>query len=555
MQSVKHNKKTVRLAAIVAVAVVCVGFTSVAVRDAQLGRNIQTLVGMFRELSLSYVDDVDSDKLLKDAAKGMAQSLDPYTELFTSDGMEEFELMTTGKYGGIGSLIRADSDYVRIAEPYRGSPADRAGLEIGDKIVEVDGQNMKGATTQEVSTRLKGDPGTSLRLTVRKFRTGELKKLTIRRERISIPAIAYYGMLGDSLGYIHHVDFTEGCAEQIRRAVNELKQQGARGLVLDYRGNGGGIVQEAVSILSMFLPADTEVLRMKGKGEGSNKTFRTTGEPIARNMPLVVLVDSYTASSAEILAGAIQDLDRGVVVGQRTFGKGLVQSTRPLGYDSYLKLTTAKYYTPSGRCIQSFDYSEGGQRGGGHIPDSLINEFTTAAGRKVYDGGGITPDVVLQPEYVSKFAMALYAHGVLDDYADRYVLRNGLEGVNIDTFRLTHQDYADFVAMVGNRPLEYESETRNILKVLREVAKEEGYSNEIASELENMENKVAGDNATLLERHRSQISDMIEECIVLRAGYDEGVSRHILPEDKAVAEAARLLSDSENYQRILAPEK
>lgn len=552
MQNVKHNKY-LRLGAIVAVAAVCVGFTSVAVRDARLGRNIQALVGMFRELSLSYVDDVDSDKLLKDAAKGMVASLDPYTELITSDGMEEFEMMTTGKYGGIGSLIRADSDYVRIAEPYRGSPADRAGLEIGDKIVEVDGKNMKGATTQEVSNRLKGDPGTTLRLTVRKFRTGELQRLTIRRERIAIPAISYYGMLGDSLGYIHHVDFTEGCAEQMRRAVSQLKQQGARGLVLDYRGNGGGIVQEAVSILSMFLPADTEVLKMKGKGEGSNKTFRTTGEPIARNLPLVVLVDGYTASSAEIVAGAIQDLDRGVVVGQRTFGKGLVQSTRTLGYDSYLKLTTAKYYTPSGRCIQSFDYSERGHRGGGHIPDSLINEFSTAVGRKVYDGGGITPDVVMEPEYTNKFALAIYASGLADDYADDYVLRNGKQSVNIGSFHLTEQDYADFVAMVGNRPLEYESETRNVLKVLREVAKEEGFDSETAVEIEQMERKVAGDNASLLERHRPQITKIIEECIVLRVGYDDGVVRNKLPEDKTVAEAARLLSDSKAYNTILAP--
>ena len=551
MQSVK--RRTLKIAAIAAAATLCVGFTSVAVRDARLGRNIEVLVGMFRDLSLFYVDDVNTDKLLKDAAKGMAASLDPYTELYTTEGVEELEMMTTGKYGGIGSVIRADSDYVRIAEPYRGSPADRAGLQIGDKILSVDGKDLKGATTQEVSSRLKGEPGTTLRLTVRKFRTGEVQKLTIRRERIAIPALPYYGMLGDSLGYIHHNDFTEGCSGQMRKAIEVLRKQGARGLILDYRGNGGGIVQEAISILSMFVPSGTEVLVMKGKVEEAGKVFRTTEEPIARTLPLVVLVDNYTASAAEIVAGAIQDLDRGVVVGQRTFGKGLVQSTRPLGYDSFLKLTTAKYYTPSGRCIQSFDYSDKGRKGGSHIPDSLINEFSTAAGRKVYDGGGITPDVVLTPEYINKFPMMLYATGILDDYADLYTLKNGVEGINIDSFALTDADYDDLVAMVGNRPLDYESETRAVIKALREVSTEEGYAAEITAELEALERKVASDNETLLRRHRSQISDMIEECIVLRAAYSEGVARHSLHKDTTVAEAARLLSDSEAYTKILTP--
>ena len=404
-----------------------------------------------------------------------------------------------------------------------------------------------------MSSRLKGEPGTTLRLSVRKFRTGEVQKLTIRRERIAIPALPYYGMLGDSLGYIHHNDFTEGCSGQMRKAIEELRKQGARGLILDYRGNGGGIVQEAISIISMFVPSGTEVLVMKGKAEGTSKVFRTTEEPIARTLPLVVLVDSYTASAAEILAGAIQDLDRGVVVGQRTFGKGLVQSTRPLGYDSFLKLTTAKYYTPSGRCIQSFDYSDKGRKGGSHIPDSLINEFCTSAGRKVYDGGGITPDVEQTPEYINKFPMMLYATGILDDYADRYTLKNGVEGIDIDTFALTDDDYDDFVAMVGNRPLDYESETRSVIKALREVSTEEGYSAEITAELEALERKVASDNEALLRRHRTQISDMIEECIVLRAAYSEGVARHSLHKDTAVAEAARLLSNGEAYTKILTP--
>ena len=377
--------------------------------------------------------------------------------------------------------------------------------------------------------------------------------MAIRRERIAIPAIAYSGIIGDSLGYIHHVDFTEGCSDQMRKVVGELMTQGVKGLVLDYRNNGGGIVQEAVKIISLFVPAGTEVVSMRGRDESATKVFRTESEPIAPELPIVVLVDGYTASSAEILAGAIQDLDRGVVVGQRTFGKGLVQSTRPLGYDSYLKLTTAKYYTTSGRCIQSFDYSERGHNGGGHIPDSLISEFATAAGRKVYDGGGITPDVVLTPEYVNKFAMMIYATGLVDKYADGYSLEHDLSALDVERFALTDDDYRRFVEMVGDRPLDYESETRSVIKMLGEIARTEGYESEIKSEIEALERKIKSDNASLLMRHREQISRLLEEAIVLRAAYADGVARYALRSDSAAKRAIQILDSAQEYESILSP--
>lgn len=533
----------------IACATAVVGLTAAFKLPSRLGQNIEIVVNMMRDLSLFYVDDVNSDDLLKGAASGMTAALDPYTELISEDRMSEFELMTTGKYGGIGSIIRADSDYVRIAEPYKGSPADRAGLQIGDKIVAVDGHDLKGATTAKVSSMLKGDPGTSLRLTVRKFYTSELQTVTIKRERIALPAIPYFVMLNDSVGYIYHSDFTDGCSDDMRRAVMDLKASGAKSLVLDYRSNGGGIVQEAVKILSLFVPDDTEVVSMRGRGEGTSKVFRTDGEPVAADMPLAILVDGYTASASEILAGAVQDLDRGVIIGTRTFGKGLVQSTRPMGYDSYLKLTTAKYYTPSGRCIQSFDYSDGGHRGGSHIADSLITEYATRAGRKVYDGGGITPDESIAPEYVSRFAMTVYAKGLTDGFADAYCYDHR-QAVDVETFAVSDADYADFVKYVGERDLGYESQSAAALKTLRSSVKEEGYA-DADSDLASLESKLKTDNKTLLMRHKTELKTYIEDAILLRKVYADGVTRHKVGSDKSIARAAAIVADRQAYNTIL----
>lgn len=543
-------RKWLKYTLIGVVAAVTVVFTTAALkRDTKLGQNIEILVNMFRDLSLFYVDDIDNDALLRGAAAGMTAALDPYTELISADNMSQFELMTTGKYGGIGALIRADSDYVRVAEPYEGSPAARAGLVIGDKFVAVDGRDLRGASTATVSNLLKGDPGTTVKLTVKKFYTGETVRINIKRERIALPAIPYYGMLPDSVGYIYHSDFTDGCYDEMRRAVSSLTASGAKALVLDYRGNGGGIVQEAVRILSLFLPNGTEVLDMRGRGAGSSKTFKTDGVPIAPDIPIVVLVDSYTASAAEILTGALQDLDRAVVIGTRTFGKGLVQSTRPMGYDSYLKLTTAKYYTPSGRCIQSFDYSEGRHNGGAHIADSLITEYHTKAGRKVYDGGGIMPDVKVVPQYMSRFAMTLYAKGLIDDYADKYCYSHR-DNIDFDKFRISGGDYADFVKFIGDRDLKYESESAVALRALKQCADSEGYS-AVDAELASISKKLNENNASLLERNKAEISDLIEDAIVLRKGYARAVARHKILTDTDVERAAALGLNRSEYRRIL----
>ena len=391
----KKITKSVRYALIAAATLVAAGaFTAASKPDFALGRNIQILFNMFRDVSAFYVDSVDTDEMLRDAAAGMTSNLDPYTVLIPEDEMEEFEILTTGKYGGIGALVRQSGDWIAIAQPYEGFPADKAGLVIGDKLLEVDGRSIRGLDVSEVSSMLKGSPGTALRLKVEKLLTGEQADVTLRRERIKISGIPYYGMIADGVGYILHDDFTEECSLDMRRALVELKKQGATSLIIDLRGNGGGILQEAVKILSLLVPKGTEVVSMKGRIGELDETFTTQTDPIDTRMPVVVLVNSQSASAAEIVSGALQDLDRAVLLGQRTFGKGLVQSTRPLGYNAFLKVTTAKYYIPSGRCIQALDYAHRNDDGSvGTVPDSLIREFRTSGGRKVYDGGGVMPDV------------------------------------------------------------------------------------------------------------------------------------------------------------------
>lgn len=517
--------------------------------DFGLGRNMELLVNMMRELSLGYVDPVDPDVLMSGAAEGMVRDLDPYTEFIPESEMSDFEVLTTGKYGGIGSLIRQKDDYVRIAQPYENSPADRAGLKIGDRILAIDGEPAAGFTTEEVSKRLKGEPGSKVKVSVRHL-DGTEETATIRRERIAIPGVPYAGWLSDGIGYIRHSDFTEGCYEEMQAAIAKLRSEGElKGLVLDYRSNGGGILQEAVKILGMFVPKGTVVVSTKGRTEDSKKAFTTQSEPILPDLPLAVLINGSTASAAEIIAGALQDLDRAVLIGQRSFGKGLVQSPKPLGYNAMLKLTTAKYYIPSGRCIQAIDYSHSQQKSVHMVPDSLISEFATRAGRKVYDGGGIMPDIRTEPEYISRFAATLYALGFIEDFGDEYTRRYPEAPVNLKDFSISEADYADFAAFMQDKQVPYESDTRRALKTLREAAENDRFG-EVTEQIERMEADLKDDTQTNLETYRKQIVASINRDIVQRHGYMAGVIAHSLADDKEVARAVEALRDTAEYRRI-----
>ncbi len=536
-------------AAALAGAVAALLLAGAARNDFGLGRNMEILVNMMRVLAQKYVDPIDPDRLMEGAAAGMVRDLDPYTEFFSEEGSQDFEFLTTGKYGGVGSLIRQKDDYVRIAQPYAGSPADRAGLKIGDRILAIDGKDAAGFTTEQVSRALKGEPGSKVRVKVRTL-YGEEREVVLTRERIAIPGVPYAGWLAEGVGYIRHSDFTEGCSEEMRRAIDRLRAEGElRGLVLDYRSNGGGIMQEAVKILSLFLPRDTEVLTTRGRAADSHRSYRTAAEPLLPDLPLAVLVDGNTASASEIVAGALQDLDRAVIIGRRSYGKGLVQSPEPLGYNTMVKLTTAKYYIPSGRCIQAVDYSRSQEGSVREVPDSLVSEFATRAGRKVYDGGGIMPDIRTEREWVSRFAATLYALGFIEDFGDEYMQRHRDEPIDIRTFALSDDEYEAFKRFMQDKEVPYESDTRRALKLLEEAAEKDRFA-ELKDRFAQMEAALEDDTASNLETYRREVVEAIENDIVLRHAYAAGLIARSLIDDREAARAVEVLRDSAEYARI-----
>ena len=527
---------------------VCLSFLYGHRNDFGLGRNMELAVNMMRELTVSYVDSIDTDKLMAGAAAGMVRDLDPYTEFIPEKEMSTFEALTTGKYGGVGALIRQKKDYVIIAQPYEGSPSDRAGLKIGDKILAIGGEDAKGFTTEQVSSRLKGDPGSSVVVKVEQL-DGTVREVTITRERIAIPGVPYAGWVAEGIGFVRHSDFTEGCYQELRNAIERLRKEGElQGLILDYRSNGGGFLQEAIKILGLFTERDTEVVRTKGRNE--NRSYRTSTDPVYKDIPLVVLINGSSASAAEIVSGSLQDLDRAVLIGQRTFGKGLVQTTVPIGYNSMLKLTTAKYYIPSGRCIQAIDYSHSQQGSVRIIPDSLIREYTTRAGRKVSDGGGLMPDIRLEPEYISRFAATLYGLGFIDDFGDDYIRRKGYQPIDLDNFTITEQDFADFKAFMKEKEVPYESETRSALKHIKEAAKNDRFK-AMEAHIEEVESRLKDDTETNIETYRKEIEESITSDLVLRHAYTAGVIRNSLREDREVKRAIEVLRDTTEYRRIL----
>ena len=534
--------------------VVAVAVTGVwAMRDDfGLGRNMEIMVNMMRELSTQYVDEVSADDLMQDGAMGMVRNLDPYTEYMSDEAMSDFEFQATGKYGGIGATIRLkrDSSGVVIAQPYKGSPSDKAGLKIGDKFVSIDGEDVTRATTEQVSSKLKGTPGTTVRLGVKRLMTGEVEELEIERARIAISGIPYAGYVADGIGYIRHNDFSDGCYDDMRAAVERLRAEGElRGLVLDYRDNGGGSVSEAVKILSMFLPKGTEVVNMKGRTERASLTYSTESNPVLADLPLVALINGASASASEIVCGALQDMDRAVLMGQRSYGKGLVQNVVPLGYDAYLKLTTAKYYIPSGRCVQRINYQGSGRDE--DVPDSLISEFRTRNGRKVYDGKGLMPDIKLEPEYISTFAVMLYNLGYIEDFLDEYMRRNPSLAVDNRTFAITDKDYADFVEFMADKDVPYQSQTRLALEMLQRTSKQERYDDDFAEDLKQIESKLKDQKMDNLQNYRAEIENLITADIVLRHNYQEGVVEYNLTKDSTVMKAVELLRDKERYTKIL----
>lgn len=520
--------------------------------DYRLGKSMEILLNVFKEANIYYVDSVDSDKMLGDAARAMLEGLDPYTIYMPSSDMEEFETMTTGKYGGVGALIRQRGQWVEISEPFQGTPSDRAGLKAGDRILAIDATDLRGATSEKVSSMLKGEPGTSFKLKIAPLKdTTTIVELTLKREQIAQPSVPYFGYITSSIGYLRLSSFTEECSQEVRSAIENMRKNGElKGLIIDLRGNGGGIVSEAVKIASFFVPKGTDIVSLKGKIKEFNTTYATKTEPIEAELPLAVLMNSSSASASEILAGSLQDLDRAVVIGQRSFGKGLVQSTKPVGYDSYLKVTTAKYYTPSGRCIQALDYSNRMEDGSvGQIPDSLMKEYHTRAGRKVYSGGGIQPDVKTEREYYGKFTAILIGYGFVDDFANLYAIRNSAK--DIDKFLIDDAIYNLFVEFMKDKTIEYESATSIKLKELKLWAEREKYSDRLQDEFAAIERKITEDKMAELRIFESEIREVLAESIINRWHYISGTICYGLRSDKDVIKAASILENGAEYQKFV----
>ena len=547
--------KRVKRYGLVALVVAAVATGVWATRDDfGLGRNMEIMVNLMREITLQYVDDVDTDKLMQDGALGMVRNLDPYTTYMSEKEMDSFEVQATGKYGGIGLTIRMkrDSSGVVIAQPYKNSPADLAGLKIGDKFVSIDGEDVTKCTTEQISSRLKGTPGTKVKLAVKRLMTGKVEEMEIERARIAIPGVPYAGFVADGIGYIRHDDFTDGCYDDMRAEVERLRETGElKGLILDYRDNGGGSVAEAVKILSMFVPKGSKVLTMKGRAESSTRTYTTDSNPVLGELPLVALINGNTASASEIVCGALQDMDRAVLMGQRSYGKGLVQTLVPLGYNAYAKITTSKYYIPSGRCVQRINYSHSGGKDE-NVPDSLINEFRTSAGRKVYDGKGLMPDIKVAPDYISTFAVMLYNLGYIEDFLDEYMRRNPSLKVDNKSFTITDADYEDFVKFMADKDVPYESQTRIALELLQKTSKEERYDSDFADDLKQIESKLKDQKMDNLRNYRVEIMDLINGDVVLRHNYYQGVVEHNLVSDSTVMKAIDVLRDGERYSKILS---
>lgn len=499
-----------------------------------LGKWTEIHTALLKELSKSYVDSLPVDKIERRGVDAMLSGLDPYTVYIPEEENEDLQMLIHKTYGGVGAVIYKPetSGNVIINEPYAGSPASKSGLVCGDEIMEIDGQTVVGLTSQQCSEKMRGDPGTTVNFKVKKVRSGEITEVAVLREKIRIPDIEFAGMIGDGVGYISQTGFTDGVGKEMREAVVSLKKQGMQTLVLDLRGNGGGLMNEAAEIVSIFVPKGSLVVSARGRESDSNYQLRTRREPVDTKMPLIVLVDSGSASSSEIVAGALQDMDRATIMGQRTFGKGLVQSIKSLPYGGELKVTTAKYYTPSGRCVQALDYSHRNEDGSvSQIPDSLTREFKTAHGRTVRDGGGITPDVKLADKTYSRLTYALVAYGIMEYYALEYV-RAHESIAPVDEFRLSDADYEDFVKFASGREFDYRSSAKTYFDRVKEELEKDGLKESLSSQLEALDKAIDMEKEEFLRLKKDEIIPFIEEEIVVRYYFQEaGVKVRIRYDD------------------------
>ena len=528
--------------------------------DFKTAKNMDIFNSIYKNLDLMYVDTLDAEEVVGNGIKAMLGSLDPYTTYYPEEKVNELKNMLTGKYAGVGAVVRYNFQLQRvcISEPYENMPAAEVGLKKGDIILSIDNEDMTNKDVAYVSDHLRGDPGTSFIIKVKRPSTGKTLKMKITRRTIQMPFLPYYGMLEGGFGYINFNSFTDNCAKDVRRAFIDLKKQGAKGLVFDLRNNGGGSVSEAVSIINMFLPKGKTVLKMQGKLQRSNKEYKTRVEPVDSVMPMVVLVNGNSASASEIMSGSLQDYDRAIILGTRTYGKGLVQTTMDLPYNGQMKLTTAKYYIPSGRCVQALNYKH--SKGGyvEHVPDSLTKVFYTANGREVRDGGGVKPDVEVKPDSLPNIAFYLAgardSNEVMLNYEVDYIAKHPTIAPAKD-FALTDADYDEFKARVLKADFKYDRETEKYLKDLEKLAKFEGYYDDAKPEFEALKKKLSHNVAKDLDYNKEYIKQLLENEIVAAYYFQAGAIQNSLRYDKQIKEAVKLLNSPEEYGKILRPAK
>ncbi len=548
----------------VLVVLLAVGFSSFKKddRNFQISKNLDIFNSIFKELDLFYVDTIDTEKMIQNGVNGMLALTDPYTVYYPEEEMSSLKEMITGKYGGIGAVIRyyKAKDRIAIFEPIEGMPAAEAGVKAGDIILSIGGKDMVRGEMEpqefsgKVSDALRGEPGTSFILKVLRPSLNDSTEMEFKltRKNIRNNPVPYYGMVRDSVGYITLTGFTDNCAKDVKKAFIELKQQGAKSLVFDLRDNGGGSLQEAVDIVNFFVPKGQEIVVTKGKLKQAEGSFKTMNEPIDTDIPMAVLVNGSSASASEIMSGSLQDLDRAVIVGSRTYGKGLVQTTRSLPYNGTLKVTTSKYYIPSGRCIQAIDYSRKNADGTvARTPDSLTHVFHTVAGREVRDGGGIRPDVEVKSERFPNILFYLLNDDLIFEYVTRYCLKHTSID-NVDSIRISDADYADFKNMVKEHNFTYDRQSEKMLKSLKEVAEFEGYMEGAAEEFKALEQKLSHNLDRELDHFASRIKEQIAEDVATRLFYQRGAVMQRLKDDAELKKAIEVLASPAEYRNLLS---
>lgn len=519
-----------------------------------IAKSLDIFATLFKEVNTHYVDEVDPKKLVETGIVGMLQQLDPYTDYIPEENRDAFSIQTTGQYAGIGALIGIVNKKTVITNPYVGFVAYRSGLKVGDELISIDGKNVQGKQSFDVTLLLKGNPNTEVMVEVKRYGLKENLKVKLTREKIKITNIVFQGIIDTEVGYIKLDEFTPGAGDEVQQAVTKLKQSGAKKLILDLRDNPGGSLFEAINIASTFLPKGKEVVATKGKLDEWNKTYQTLNIPIDTEIPLVILTSGGSASASEIVAGSLQDYDRAVLVGQKTFGKGLVQTTRQIAYNAQVKITTAKYYIPSGRCIQALDYAH--RKSDGSVekfPDSLKREFKTKAGRKVFDGAGLDPDVAVNPDEFSSLLVELVNAGYIFEYASKYCGENPTPPTSLKDFKISDAEYKKFTDWIKEQRFAHTSEVEKRASDLFASAKKEKFYDAIKVPLTELQNKITQNRTSDWVRHRPEIASILEEQIGFHYRLTAGQIEVSLPHDKEIAEAKKILADPARYKKLLTP--